>query len=724
MKFYLKQIQLLVAITTIFLSSSIVSGRTGSLLLTHVHKTWEGGKLFLYDMATGATDTLTRETTYGACFSPDAKKVAYTLSGKTSRIRIIDLFTRQIDSIGIPISNSTLTWANDGCIYHKNGWTRHVFKTNVTTGVVDTAYTLNMTYSPVSNDTQNCGIFTGYTSMDGKKGCYTVDSDQIGNRAVSMDYETGVEITINDGGDRRLSCQGTISCDGKYVASANYNHTLGFVKLHNNNGNAYRTIASFQFWMSNFSNDSPDEMIFRSNHDSGTYYYNVSTMATERICRGPVAWAYHAKGWVMDTLVPNPPTALSAVLTEKSVALTWIPPVANSATVTRYIVERNGVRVAIVSDPSYLDLDVTENSDYSYSVYAATNGVGVSLPATQLFRTAVDNTPPAIAAAFCFGTNMEILFTEPVDSLTAANKLNYQLGGGITIQTATRPSPKLVHLVLASAVSSLTDTMVRVSGVKDKSQGENVATAASAPITLVSSLWVSTGRTPRWACIDSGSLYWYDDTPPEARFLSRPPLYHSFPYFQTSWRDGTADSTADYMSFTISRTTDILIIGNPPLWAQDVSQWTNTGTKIDAHSVYSKTFNAGTVTLKGSGLGNYKTFVVGFRDPSLRPVAAESGTVATLSPSRQAATVYPVPFSQATRISYFLDRNSHVSIAVYDAKGQIVKELFDGLIAKGHHTNIWTGLNSKGEVVPNGVYISKVVIGGKEVSSKRMVFVR
>jgi hypothetical protein len=696
---------------------TVVIAKPGSLLLTSEHRTWVGGKLFLYDMATGATDTLNKtENVYGPCFSPDGRKVAFTIEGKTSRIKIMDLFTRKIDSIGESNSNSTLTWANDGHIYHKNGWSKNVYKTNVETGVVSVVYTLKMNYSPVSTDTQNAGIFTGYSSMDGTKGCYTVASDQIGNRAVSIDYVTNEEITINDGGDKRLSCQGAISSDGKYVACANYNHTLGFVKLHNNNGAAYKTISCPSFWMSLFSNDSPTEMIFRNGSDSGTYYYNVETMENFRICKGAVAWAYHAAGWVLDTVSPNPPTSLLANLTDKTVSLSWTA--SNNA--TRYLVYRDGVRIGMTNSTSFVDYNVVENTSYIYSVSAATNGVGVSAPLTATFRTYIDNFPPAIAAAFCFGTNIEILFSEPVDSVTATNKLNYKLDASVTVQTASRPTPQRVHLTAASAITSLSDSMVRVSGVKDLSPNQNVIVSSSAPITIVTNVWTSTARAPRWACIDSGALIWYDDGYPQACFASKTSPYQNFPYFQTSYKDGTADSTVDYMRFNISRKTDVLIIGSIPLWAKNPAEWTNTETKIDASPVYRKTFEAGAVALKGSGYGNYKMYVVGFGDPLSRPVTTEQVSMATLTVPI-ALRLFPSPFKASTRIEYSINKNSEVFLAIYDSKGRIVKRLVEQNQSASNYSIHWNGRNHMEQPVPNGIYFAQLRIDGKQSSTHKIV---
>jgi hypothetical protein len=275
----------------------------GSLLLLDNPMRWASGNLLLYNMKTSQTDTLFKGNAYGPCFSPDGKKIAFTYSGKHP-IQIINLVTGKRDSIAPAISPATLSWATDNCIYW--GFSHNLYKVNSITSKVELVYTLKMTYSPVINDTLNAYFYTGHVSLDGKRAGYVVGSDNIGNRTVSFDFAAGMEIAINDGDDRRLSCQGTISADGEYVATANYNHSWGIIRPYNSNSILAYSLYVSNLWVIKFAHNLSHDYIYRNQGDSTTHKYtltNDTTIKPERILKGPCAYDYDTRGWVRDFVV-------------------------------------------------------------------------------------------------------------------------------------------------------------------------------------------------------------------------------------------------------------------------------------------------------------------------------------------------------------------------------------------------------------------------------------
>jgi uncharacterized repeat protein (TIGR01451 family) len=77
--------------------------------------------------------------------------------------------------------------------------------------------------------------------------------------------------------------------------------------------------------------------------------------------------------------------------------------------------------------------------------------------------------------------------------------------------------------------------------------------------------------------------------------------------------------------------------------------------------------------------------------------------------SDAAFTNYPNPFAagrQATRVTFFLDETSRVTLKLYTLWGARVKTLLDGESREpGLHQDVtWAGLNGDGDVVNNGVY--------------------
>ncbi len=290
-----------------------ITAEQGSLLLLNNHGTWKEGDLILYNMENGETDTLFKGKAYGPCFSPDGKKVAFTISGKRP-IQIINLATMIRDSILPAIDHTNLTWCTDSCIY----WGRHreLYKVHYITGNVSSVYTVRMTYSPISADTQIAGLFTGNSSLNGKRGGYVMWSDQIGNRSIGFDYQEPSEVAINDGANTRTSCQASISADGQFVATANYNHTRIMIKPYNDNSVMAYSLYAPNVWVIKFSHDISDKYIFRNSGDSTTLLHSLTTDTSIKpvvLFKGVCAYGYDSRGWVKDFIA----TADSAVTLDR-----------------------------------------------------------------------------------------------------------------------------------------------------------------------------------------------------------------------------------------------------------------------------------------------------------------------------------------------------------------------------------------------------------------------
>jgi hypothetical protein len=69
---------------------------------------------------------------------------------------------------------------------------------------------------------------------------------------------------------------------------------------------------------------------------------------------------------------------------------------------------------------------------------------------------------------------------------------------------------------------------------------------------------------------------------------------------------------------------------------------------------------------------------------------------------------YPNPFNPSTSIRYCLAKEDHVSLDVYNLKGQLVKNLYSGISDSGSHTVIWNGIDNSGSACSSGVYFYKL----------------
>lgn len=83
----------------------------------------------------------------------------------------------------------------------------------------------------------------------------------------------------------------------------------------------------------------------------------------------------------------------------------------------------------------------------------------------------------------------------------------------------------------------------------------------------------------------------------------------------------------------------------------------------------------------------------------------------------------PNPFAKQTEIGFYAPSTGALKLQVYDAKGDLVKTLVQGVVEAGQHTVAWNGTDEKGRAVASGNYIYRLS-AGSTVLSKTMVLVR
>ena len=88
---------------------------------------------------------------------------------------------------------------------------------------------------------------------------------------------------------------------------------------------------------------------------------------------------------------------------------------------------------------------------------------------------------------------------------------------------------------------------------------------------------------------------------------------------------------------------------------------------------------------------------------------------------------YPNPFNHETHISYELPdvqkAMTHVSLYIYNMKGQLVRKLVDEDKSSGLHTVLWNGKNELGESAPSGLYLYSLTVGNFK-TSRKMLFLK
>ncbi len=84
---------------------------------------------------------------------------------------------------------------------------------------------------------------------------------------------------------------------------------------------------------------------------------------------------------------------------------------------------------------------------------------------------------------------------------------------------------------------------------------------------------------------------------------------------------------------------------------------------------------------------------------------------------------HPNPFNPETEISYQLAEKSHVTIEVYNIKGQSVKLLVNEETEAGIYHVIWDGKDEKGKLTSSGIYYYRMTTE-KYSSTRKMILMK
>ncbi|KAA3613755.1 MAG: choice-of-anchor D domain-containing protein [Calditrichaeota bacterium] len=82
---------------------------------------------------------------------------------------------------------------------------------------------------------------------------------------------------------------------------------------------------------------------------------------------------------------------------------------------------------------------------------------------------------------------------------------------------------------------------------------------------------------------------------------------------------------------------------------------------------------------------------------------------------------HPNPFNPETSISFSLPIAGPVTIRIFDLLGKEILTLVDGQRNAGSHVVQWNGRNSRGVLVPSGVYVYRMVAGDFTASQKMLL---
>ena len=176
-------------------------------------------------------------------------------------------------------------------------------------------------------------------------------------------------------------------------------------------------------------------------------------------------------------------------VTENSVDLTWDKDVDikltengevndnPAVTIDGYNVYRNGELAATTMTNSWTDTEVTEGTEYVYTVEAIVSGVAGQKSDECRVTTLADEVKPAVeSVAVKSDTEIRIRFTEAVDKESAENTDNYSLdnGGKVLKAEITADSEGKAVTLTTESLQAMETYELTIANVKDTSKNGNV----------------------------------------------------------------------------------------------------------------------------------------------------------------------------------------------------------------------------------------------------------
>ena len=85
---------------------------------------------------------------------------------------------------------------------------------------------------------------------------------------------------------------------------------------------------------------------------------------------------------------------------------------------------------------------------------------------------------------------------------------------------------------------------------------------------------------------------------------------------------------------------------------------------------------------------------------------------------------FPNPFNNTTTIPISTPTDDIISLNIYNIMGQKVITLFNGKLTAGHHWLSWNGEDSRGKIVPSGVYLYQIINSNGQAFSKKLILMK
>lgn len=109
-------------------------------------------------------------------------------------------------------------------------------------------------------------------------------------------------------------------------------------------------------------------------------------------------------------------------------------------------------------------------------------------------------------------------------------------------------------------------------------------------------------------------------------------------------------------------------------------------------------------------------------------IMAESNSAIKSKSTRAPSTFvlfqnYPNPFNLSTKIQFELRKAAYLQLSIYDLLGNQIRNLYEGDKLPGTFDFTWDGADSRGNIVPSGVYFTRLSADGV-IQTKKMILVK
>ncbi len=170
----------------------------------------------------------------------------------------------------------------------------------------------------------------------------------------------------------------------------------------------------------------------------------------------------------------------------------------------------------------------------------------------------------------------------------------------------------------------------------------------------------------------------------------------------------------------------------------DIAWQITTDESLSGFRIYREDAGGKVSRFPGAGLLDLET--TKFTDSNVLPGAEYKYTLAVVKPDgREVRSIetkvgieiaparlsqnYPNPFNPGTQIGYYVDRESDVSLRIYDVTGRHVRTLIESRQSPGEYTELWDGTDEQGDPVASGTYFYRLRIG-KTTLTRKMVLLK